>query len=54
MFYLPLYTSHILQPLNVMLFQSFKHFHGKAINYATYIGYDDFDKIEFLTAISSI
>jgi DDE superfamily endonuclease len=53
-FALPPHTSHILQPLNVVLFQPFKHFHAKAIDYATRTGCSDFNKLEFLAAIDSI
>jgi hypothetical protein len=54
MFCLPPHTSHILQPLNVVLFQLFKHFHDKAVDYATRTGCGDFTKLEFLAAIDSI
>jgi DDE superfamily endonuclease len=54
MFCLPPHTSHILQPLDVVLFQQYKHFHGKAIDYATRTGCGDFSKVEFLAAIDSI
>jgi hypothetical protein len=53
-FCLPAHTSHILQPLDVVLFQPFKHFHGKAVDYATRTGCGDFNKLEFLNAIGSI
>jgi DDE superfamily endonuclease len=54
MFCLPAYTSYILQPLDVVLFQPFKHFHSKAVDYATRTGCGDFSKLEFLAAIGSI
>ena len=54
MFCLPPHTSHILQPLDVVLFQQYKHFHGKAIDYASRTGCGDFNKLEFLAAIDSI
>jgi hypothetical protein len=54
MFCLPPHTSHILQPLDVVLFQPYKHYHTKAIDYASHIGYGDFNKLEFLAAIGSI
>jgi hypothetical protein len=53
-FYLPPYTSHILQLLDVVLFQPFKHYHGKAVDYANYISCNDFNKLEFLIIINSI
>jgi hypothetical protein len=37
-----------------MIFQSFKHFHVKAVNNATYIGCSDFNKLEFLVVINRI
>jgi len=54
MFCLPPYTSHILQPLNVVLFQPYKHYHAKAVDYASRTGCGDFNKLEFLAVISSI
>jgi hypothetical protein len=54
MFVLPPYTSYILQPLNIIVFQLFKHFHAKAVDDATCIGCSDFNKLEFLVAIDEI
>jgi DDE superfamily endonuclease/Tc5 transposase DNA-binding domain len=54
MFCLPPHTSHILQPLDVVLFQPYKHYHAKAIDYASRTGCGDFNKLEFLHAIGSI
>jgi hypothetical protein len=54
MFVLPPHTSHILQPLDVVVFQPFKHFHAKAVDDATRIGCGDFNKLEFLAAINGI
>jgi DDE superfamily endonuclease len=54
LFCLPPHTSHILQPLDVVLFQPFKHYHGKVVDYATRTGCGDFNKLEFLAAIGSI
>ncbi len=53
-FPLPPHTSHILQPLDVILFQPFKHFHAKAVDQATQTGCSKFTKLEILTPISSI
>jgi DDE superfamily endonuclease len=53
-FALPPHTSHILQPLNVVLFQPFKHFHAKAVDNVTRTGCSHFDKLEFLATITSI
>jgi hypothetical protein len=54
MFALPPHTSHILQPLDVVLFQPYKHFHAKTVDNATRTGCSDFNKVEFLAAISGI
>ena len=51
---LPLHTTHILQPLDVVVFQPYKHFHAEAIDVATRTGCSDFNKLEFLTAPTSI
>ena len=53
-FCLPPHTTHLLQPLDVVVFQPLKHYHAEAIDYATRTGCSDFNKIEFLTAITSI
>jgi len=53
-FCLPPYTSHLLQPLDVVVFQPYKHYHTEAIEAATRTGCTGFDKVEFLTAINSI
>jgi DDE superfamily endonuclease len=54
MFCLPPHTSHILQPLDFVLFQLFKRYYGKAVDYASRTGCGDFNKLEFLTVIGSI
>ena len=53
-FCLPPHTTHLLQPLDVVVFQPLKHFHAEAIDQATRSGCSDFNKIEFLSAITSI
>ncbi len=53
-FVLSSYTNYILQLLDVVLFQSFKHFHVKAVDNATRIDCSDFNKLEFLAAIYDI
>ena len=47
------HTTHILQPLDVV-FQPYKHFHAEAINAATCTKCSDFNKLEFLAALTSI
>ena len=48
------HTSHLLQPLDVVVFQPYKHHHSEAIEAATCTGCTDFDKVEFPPAIDSI
>jgi DDE superfamily endonuclease/Tc5 transposase DNA-binding domain len=49
-FTLPPHTSHLLQPLDVVVFQPLKHFHAEAIDQAVRTGDTTFSKIEFLAA----
>ena len=53
-FCLPLHSSHHLQPLDVVVFQPYKHYHAEAVEAATRMGCSDFNKIEFLDQIDSI
>jgi len=53
-FCLPPHSTHLLQPLDVVVFQPLKHYHAEAIEEATRTGCSDFNKIEFLAAIESI
>ena len=53
LFCLPPHTAHILQLLDVVVFQPYKHRHAQAIDKAT-SRCDDFNKIEFLEALGSI
>jgi hypothetical protein len=53
-FSLPSHTSHLLQPLDVTVFQPFKHWHKKTVEVAVRTGCIDFNKVEFLHEIQSI
>ena len=53
-FCLPPHSTHLLQPLDVVVFQPLKHYHTEAVEQATRSGCSDFNKLEFLSAISSI
>ncbi|RPA77615.1 CENP-B protein, partial [Ascobolus immersus RN42] len=53
-FALPSHSTHLLQPLDVRVFQPYKHYHAKAIEEATRLGLVDFDKIEFLANLKTI
>ena len=46
--------AHVLQPLDVVLFQPYKHWHAQAVDAATRTGCNDFNKVEFLHSLSSI
>ena len=53
-FCLPAHSSHLLQPLDVVVFQPYKHYHPEAVEAATRTGCGDFDKAEFLDTIDTI
>ena len=53
-FFLLPHTSHILQPLDVGVFQAYKYWHSEAIANATQTGIGKFTKIEFLHALDTI
>ena len=53
-FCLLLHTTHLLQPLDVVVFQPYKHDHAKAIDSAICTGCSDFHKIKFFVVITSI
>ena len=54
LFFLPPHTSHLLQPLDVGVFNVYKHHHSEAIESATLTGCSKFTKQDFLAAINSI
>jgi len=53
-FCLPAHSSHLLQPLDVVGFQPYRHYHTEAVEAATRTGCGDFDKAEFLDTIDII
>ena len=53
-FTFPPHTTHLLQPLDGKPFQQLKHYHGKTVNNAARLGYDKFDKRDFLEALPGI
>ena len=53
-FRLPLHTTHLLQPLDVVCFQPLKHYHSEAIDDAVRDGDYEFSKLEFLARITTI
>ena len=50
LFTFPLYTTHLLQPLDVDCFQPLKHYYSEAIDSAVRTGDTEFSKTEFLAA----
>jgi hypothetical protein len=53
-FYLLPHSTHLLQPLNITVFQPFKHYHGRAVEDAIRAGDLEFSKTTFLAAFQSI
>ena len=45
---LPVHATHFLQPLDVGIFQPFKHWHAEGVNKAMRLGAEDFNKLDFL------
>jgi hypothetical protein len=54
LFYLPPHTTHFLQPLDVGCFQPLKHYHAKVLQGSIRAFSSDFNKIDFMPAISDI
>jgi len=48
------HTSHIIQPLDVGVFQQYKHYHSEALDDAYRSGCNNFNKVEFFAAVSHI
>jgi hypothetical protein len=46
-FGLPSHSTHFLQPLDVVVFQPYKHYHAEAVDRAARLGCDDYNKLEF-------
>ena len=53
-FCLPPHATHLLQSLNIVVFQPYKHWHAEAVDAVARTGCMDFNKIEFLEALGSI
>ena len=48
------HTMHLLQPLDVVVFQPYKHWHAEAVDAAARTRCMNFNKLEFLEALGSI
>jgi hypothetical protein len=51
---LPPHTTHLMQPLDVVIFQPYKHYHSEALDRAIRIGFDDFTMQDFLQELNGI
>ena len=54
LFCLPPYATHLLQPLDITVFQPYEHWHTEAVDTAACTGCVDFNKLEFLEALGLI
>ena len=50
LFRLPAHSTHLTQPLDVGVFQPYKHYHTEAVDHAVRMGDREFGKLEFLAA----
>ena len=50
LFRLPAHSTHLTQPLDVGVFQPYKHYHGEAVDNAVRMGDTEFGKLEFLAS----
>ena len=48
------HTTHLCQPLDLVVFQPYKHWHGEAIDSAIRRGAEEFDKLDFLSNLAEI
>lgn len=53
-FCLPSHATHLLQPLDVVIFQPYKHYHKETVDQATRTGCGDFNKTEFIASLEDI
>ena len=53
-FGMPPHLTHILQPLNVVVFQPLKHYHAKALDLMVRDGVTSITKLEFLSCIEGV
>ena len=48
------HSTHLMQPLNIIVFQQVKHYHRKAIDKAVMLGATRFPVVEFFEAYSYV
>jgi DDE superfamily endonuclease len=51
---LPPHATHLMQPLDVVIFQPYKHYHSEALDRAIRIGFDEFTVQDFLQELDGI
>src|SRR5947199_1984661 len=53
-FTLPPHVSYILQPLDVVCFQPYKHYHRQALDRSLRLGVFDFNRLDFIAAFNKM
>jgi hypothetical protein len=53
-FAMPPHLTHLLQPLDVVVFQPYKHYHSKALDLMVRDGVTNITKLEFLSCIQDV
>ena len=53
-FGLPTHSTHLLQPLDMVVFQLYKHYYRKALNSLVQEGVESITELEFLAEIEAI
>jgi hypothetical protein len=53
-FCLPPHTTHFLQPLDVAIFQPYKHWHTQEVDEAARTGCTEFTRVEFLDSLKQV
>ena len=53
-FLLPAHTTHLLQPLDIGVFQSYKHYHQESLEESVRYGGSDYTKLDFLAGLTKI
>ena len=53
-FCLPDHSTHLLQPLDIRVFQPYKHWHSEILDDATWTGCKSFNIFEFLASLKTI
>jgi hypothetical protein len=50
----PPHATHLMQPLDVVIFQPYKHYHSEALDKAVRLGFDEFTVQDFLQELDTI